>query len=490
MLAKIYQEGHADIFPFHLFMDPWASRLEPLGHKNMESNIAVFQNGGVVWFTEGKEQTAIAKALLERMTGSEFFEEVRDKTSTKLDEMEKLSARLEKTNFFIKSDAELAAAYEDYCAKVADLNGWGTLVTLMEMGHESVITDALYVYLRKKGEEAGSPEKVGESIGILSTPTEPTYLRHLQKDLLEAAIVVRESGKSGLDQAARGLHKKYAWINYGYVGPALPEDYFKKEVERLSKEGNLESQLAILAKEDQTTKIRQAELEAFFRFDAKGRRLFEIARTFMFQKEYRKQILYHSFYALQGLRKEIAKRGRISQEQLAYAMPEEIKSILAGDFDASSLGQRAQFCVYLPRGRKVLVGKEAKKAAEGLFEEKQFHAEMLSGQCAFCGGKVTAPARIVVNLHDLWKLQEGDVLVSPATSPAMVPAMKKAGAIVTDQGGVTCHAAIVSRELKIPCITGTKFATKVFKDGDLLEVDSLAGTVRKNGAKAEPLRKK
>jgi pyruvate,water dikinase len=64
------------------------------------------------------------------------------------------------------------------------------------------------------------------------------------------------------------------------------------------------------------------------------------------------------------------------------------------------------------------------------------------------------------------------------TVPDLVSAMKRAAAIVTDEGGVTCHAAIISRELKKPCIIGTKVATKVFKDGDLVEVDANKGIVR------------
>ena len=73
----------------------------------------------------------------------------------------------------------------------------------------------------------------------------------------------------------------------------------------------------------------------------------------------------------------------------------------------------------------------------------------------------------------------GDVLVSVATTPSIVTAMKKAAAIVTDQGGLTCHAAIVSRELGVPCVVGTKIATASLKDGDLVEVDAMKGIVRK-----------
>jgi pyruvate,water dikinase len=65
------------------------------------------------------------------------------------------------------------------------------------------------------------------------------------------------------------------------------------------------------------------------------------------------------------------------------------------------------------------------------------------------------------------------------TRPEFVPLMKLASAIVTDDGGITCHAAIVSRELGIPCIIGTKVGTKVFKDGDRVEVDANRGIIRK-----------
>ena len=64
------------------------------------------------------------------------------------------------------------------------------------------------------------------------------------------------------------------------------------------------------------------------------------------------------------------------------------------------------------------------------------------------------------------------------TRPEFVPLMKKALAVVTDEGGITCHAAIVSRELRIPCITGTKNATRILKDGDLIEVDADNGVVK------------
>lgn len=94
-------------------------------------------------------------------------------------------------------------------------------------------------------------------------------------------------------------------------------------------------------------------------------------------------------------------------------------------------------------------------------------------------GNVNGIVKVVNHPNEIYKMKKGDIMVSHSTNPNLVPAMKLAGAIITDVGGVTCHAAIVSRELNIPCIIGTKIATKIFKDGDKVEVDATKGIIRK-----------
>ncbi|MBU0590785.1 hypothetical protein KKF81_03070 [Candidatus Micrarchaeota archaeon] len=94
-------------------------------------------------------------------------------------------------------------------------------------------------------------------------------------------------------------------------------------------------------------------------------------------------------------------------------------------------------------------------------------------------GKATGTVKIIVTEDDLHKISKGDVIVALTTNPAYTPAMAKAVAFVTDQGGITCHAAIVAREMKKPCIIGTQNATSILKDGDLVEVDADNGKVRK-----------
>ena len=130
-------------------------------------------------------------------------------------------------------------------------------------------------------------------------------------------------------------------------------------------------------------------------------------------------------------------------------------------------------------------GQEAKRIIEK-FQDKPIIVNAVQGQIANTG-KVTGLVKIIpVDYSNLSKLNEeikkmkkGSVLVAETTAPELILACKKAIAIVTDLGGLISHAAIVSREFKIPCIVGTKIATKVFKDGDLVEVDANKGLVRK-----------
>lgn len=104
-------------------------------------------------------------------------------------------------------------------------------------------------------------------------------------------------------------------------------------------------------------------------------------------------------------------------------------------------------------------------------------ATEFNGQVAF-RGKVQGKVRKVMKVSDIFLIQNDEVLVSYMTIPDFLPAMVKASAFITDEGGITCHAAIVAREMKKPCIIGTKIATQVLKDGDIVEVDANAGIVR------------
>ena len=129
---------------------------------------------------------------------------------------------------------------------------------------------------------------------------------------------------------------------------------------------------------------------------------------------------------------------------------------------------------YIVQSRPVTTLKEAdgEKEDQSKIKEKP----ILKGQAA-SPGLASGPVQKISSAKEINKIQKGDVLVAPMTSPDFVPAMKKVVAIITDKGGQTSHAAIVSRELGLPCIVGAKTATKDLKNNQMVTVDGSLGEI-------------
>ncbi len=144
--------------------------------------------------------------------------------------------------------------------------------------------------------------------------------------------------------------------------------------------------------------------------------------------------------------------------------------------------------VYIVQARPVTV--LAEDVGEKHEEEREDgEAKVLLRGLGASPGVATGKVKIVLDLSELDKIEEGDILVTEMTSPDFVPAMEKSAAIITDRGGMTCHAAIVSRELGIPCIVGTGNATKVLKDGMIVTVDATRGVVYEGEVKVSKKKK-
>ncbi len=165
---------------------------------------------------------------------------------------------------------------------------------------------------------------------------------------------------------------------------------------------------------------------------------------------------------------------------LGYLVVYITREELGGKIDKDQLEKRDSGFALVP---DIFVGTISFENLVNKFPEFEFEIEkidhgdnLLNGQSAF-KGKVKGIVRIVKRKDQVEQMLDGEIIVSPMTTPDMVPAMKKALAFVTDEGGITCHAAIIAREMQKPCIIGTKFATQVLKDGDEIEVDADRGIV-------------
>jgi len=109
--------------------------------------------------------------------------------------------------------------------------------------------------------------------------------------------------------------------------------------------------------------------------------------------------------------------------------------------------------------------------------DRELEGEIILKGIPASPGIASGKIKVVHDLNELGKIEEGDVLVTKMTNPDMVVSMQKSSAIVTDEGGLTSHAAIVSREMGIPAIVGTREATKKLKDGEIITVDGSSGKV-------------
>ncbi len=204
--------------------------------------------------------------------------------------------------------------------------------------------------------------------------------------------------------------------------------------------------------------------------------IFRDARIYSESVYTKSEELYRNFA------KHIAKREGYSPDYLTCLTQTEFEEYIKNQKlpDQRTLKKRFEAsALYFENGREVIVtGKKVNQIEAILTNQSVKNNGKIKGTTAY-PGKVQGVARIVVDPFKVRTFHLGDILITGMTRPEFLPLIKKASAIITDVGGVLCHAAITAREMKKPCVIGTKIATKVLKDGDLVEVDADEGIVKK-----------
>ncbi|MFH1056714.1 MAG: PEP-utilizing enzyme [Candidatus Micrarchaeota archaeon] len=376
------------------------------------------------------------------------------------------------------SNEELWKILEEHFTLHTELYEWGWLSNATDMFYPE-FTELLKNYLRTK---TGSEDKVNAYFITLTSPTEKSKEALQHEEFLRIAVAMEKGQRAEAKILLEDYYAKYSPISALWVGEPQPMLHYEEELNAYLKQGKSPSQeLKNIEEGLETLKRKKQKLLDELNVDEKHARLFDVFGGFMLSKVHRRYAQLRSNYLLRSVYAEIARRFGITLDQARFLTQDEYEKLLVeGNFDVSILAEREKFCVlYAEEGADLVsVGGEAKALSEKAVLKIDSDVKELKGQCA-CLGYAKGIVRIILEPSDLPKMRQGDVLVAIATNPDVVPAMKKASAIVTEQGGVTSHAAIVSRELGIPCVIGTKIATRVLKDGDLVEVDANKGIVRK-----------
>ncbi len=211
-------------------------------------------------------------------------------------------------------------------------------------------------------------------------------------------------------------------------------------------------------------------------------KLIMIARDFAYLRTWRTDVLYGVGYYACNLFYEIAKRAKFKKTDIFYLTFEELIKMAEttkSPISVQELKRRKEyFASFLSKGRYVVLsGRMWQKRIKKIIDSVIGYDKAVKGSVAF-PGRVRGYVKVVFTSKELKKVRQGDILVAVLTFPHFIAAMEKAAAFITDEGGILCHAAIISREMQKPCIIGTKIATKVLKDGDLVEVDANKGIVR------------
>lgn len=194
-----------------------------------------------------------------------------------------------------------------------------------------------------------------------------------------------------------------------------------------------------------------------------------------------KELAQQIWFAVEPLAISFAKYLKISREDFYTLLYEEVLDILHNktQIDTKKIEERRNGYVYgfIDEKEILLVSEDFKTIESALIKKPDADVKEIRGQIA-CKGNVVGIVKVVRGHEDFGKLSEGEILVVSMTTPDYMIIIKKAGAIVTDEGGLSCHAAIVSREFNIPCVMGTKIGTQVLKDGMKIEVDANNGVVK------------
>ncbi len=184
---------------------------------------------------------------------------------------------------------------------------------------------------------------------------------------------------------------------------------------------------------------------------------------------------------MEDIAEAIAKKTGYRREQIISTTTDELlKYFNQGKLPAKkSLSERyKKSAILVERGKyQAYAGKQTNKIDSILLPRKS--TQLIRGSIAY-KGITTGRIRLVIDPRkDGSSFQTGEILVAGMTRPEFLPIMKKAIAFITDAGGILSHAAIVARELKKPCIIGTHIATRLLKNGDLVEVDANKGVIKK-----------
>ncbi len=477
------------MFPYPFYIADLALMLDmqPIAGQNLTMSFGIFEKNRIYMHYDTDAIAAMGQGLLERVINEKgFYEEVIRQIYAQSEKMEKFTLRTSNLEVEGMSDSELVDWYDDYIRMTRDLRAWGWVPVLIDGMGRAYLSERIESDLHKTVESKVTDKEIVEYFSILTTSETPSEVQQEELARLQMLSNIQKCPEKKDAYLEKHL-KDFGWLTYGYSGPAMTKEYLLKVLESSSSQGEPENQIKAFHGRYENIKKQKQEIFEKLQLPADLTRLFKISAKFMAIKDFRKGVYQRSYLAMDKIMSEIAKRLGVDLKSIKFMLFDEVKDALLNqkrvDY-APLVAQRLVRCCLLAENGKFKIyqgsgcDEQIKKWLGGFPDESKYSAiKELKGSVAF-SGKVKGTVKIVLVAEDVDKVVDGDILVSSATNPDLIVAMKRAAAFVTDTGGITSHAAIVARELKKPCVVGTGLATHVLKDGDSVEVDAEKGIVK------------
>ncbi|MEY2664683.1 MAG: hypothetical protein RIT04_491 [Candidatus Parcubacteria bacterium] len=425
---------------------------------------ADFKNHSVKWYfvvTGNKVFTDFLNDILKR---PKLLDEIIDFITT---EKNAGVHQIRNLNLASCSDQELIQSIETYFTHSKHL--------LISAANIRRADRALLFSIRSK-----HPERADEILRMSSILTQSSFAMQEELALLKLATTVEQGSVKDevIDAALQKIHDSYAWSVMGYYDEKPKGiEYYREKLAHMISLGAAKTLAEV------ETKITHdiAEREKFVAtLDGDDQILAHIASQCAYIKDYFKSSINELEYVAEPVFDELAKRTGFMKTYIKDLTPDEILKVFDGNkVDQTLHDERVRHAVVVYGFGEIydFAGKDADAFEATHLTIKNSTVREYKGRIA-CKGKVTGKVAIVKSHADFKKLQQGNILVVVNTSPDYVPIMQKAAAIVAEEGGLTAHVSVISREFGIPCIVGISHITDFLKDGDIVEVDADKGIVK------------
>ena len=446
--------------------------------------------GGLYIFSEGFFYGYLTKDLFKNL--KQIILDINKKDYKSLEKKIKFFYSLKKAaKFAVVPDSKLKYS-ELSNKKLADrfllIRDWIRRVTIFDqlgfIGEDFLLSLAEDVLVNKLGFLKNSSE-YNEVLFALTKPEEISTTLSEKRYALKQAIEIKRK-KINLEKASKNMAKNYGWMPVFCYGEPWDAKYYQKELQSLIKKSlkELEKEYFLLKNYRKNRNNEIVQIVKKYKIQAQDLQKFiDFGLALDGRNEAEYFVSFSGLYLL-PLYKEIAKRLSASITQIRLLFEDELYSCLLGKKDIGKLlhatGKVRGFGFNRTMSKRFIFSESEAKNIFSYVEKNAERAQGNNEQQGVCAspGKARGIIKIVSSPEQNDKVNDGDILVTYATTVDYLPAMKKAAAIITEVGGLTCHAAVISREFGVPCIIALKNAMKNFKDGDLVELDADKGTAK------------